>query len=87
MESELIWACPACHGEKGDLRIAAKVWAVVTPDGSADTTQSDVEWEEDAVAMCSCGWDGYAGQTVIDGWPESQRQDFMKLQAELYPDA
>lgn len=55
------YVCPKC--KKGNrLRIAARVWVTLLPDGT-DNNDSDTEWDNESAAAClACNWTGLAGE-------------------------
>ena len=57
--------CPKC-GQTDSVRVDCNVTAWVTPDGSADTTDSDVTWDKDNFAYCpECDHSGKAWEFGI----------------------
>lgn len=50
------YLCPQC-GTGDALRVAATVWVALLPDGT-ENCSGDTEWEDDANALCDCGWAG-----------------------------
>lgn len=63
-----MWKCPKCkNAASHKLRIEAHVTVVIDSDGeSAEPVDGNFEWGSDAVAHCSCGFIGTAGDCVIN---------------------
>ena len=56
------YLCPKCRKGTG-LKIAARVWAVLLPDGT-DNSDSDTEWEGSSDVICDCEWGGKVSDLI-----------------------